>query len=643
MSSRPSPRTRVGPVRLGIEYQDAVALSLLVDWLGHRQRYARIKSEASDDSGSLDDIRVEMPDGAVELRQVKYAVEPDAGEDEWSWEWLLKRGKRSKASLLAGWAESFHQVASAGGQVAVEIVTNSHPDRNLATCLRAGRVEIEGIADSAVRADIVGQLGSVTSARKFFANCRFRFSEPSLAELYEGACRRFESLGGTPDGWVNLEREIKRWHIQKTDAFRPDGYVTIHTLLRAACWNRLLPRSQEVEVPSDFQLPDKEFHEALVAELSTHPQPCTVVVGAPGVGKSTYTSHLFGELRQRGVPAIRHHYHLSFVKRDVARLDHRAVAESLLHDLYETCAEGLGSMRAHNPKPENLCDDLAEAGNFYVQQGKTLVVLVDGLDHVWRECSPVDELRRLFDLLLPSVTGVPGVALLVATQPVEDEKLPTSLLSAAPRSHWRCLPNLDAIAVQNWLKHHWPEVRPPGSSDADAFHLERAAEALHRRSEGHPLHLRYTVEALKAQGQSATPDTVNALPACIHADITHSTRSFGVRLIRQPGWWPNCLPCARSLGRQTALTPLYIERASVCPTRKPRNVPSSTFWHRRASVCNPSTGRWPSGSKTSRTSQRWRFVSGDRPWIGSRRRRLNASGGRTCGRFRQISVTRSPC
>ena len=80
-----------------------------------------------------------------------------------------------------------------------------------------------------------------------------------------------------------------------------------------------------------------------------------------------------------------------------------------------------------------------------------MVIVVDGLDHVWRAKDSRDELTKLFDQLLPAP---PGIVLVVGTQPVQDKQLPASLIKYAPRDSWIVLPPLDKPAIKEWLDYH---------------------------------------------------------------------------------------------------------------------------------------------------------------------------------------------
>src|SRR6266849_10128403 len=112
---RRSPITRSGARRLGDEYQDLIALEVLVDWLGHSERYEWVQVEA-DDAGSLDDVVARRRDGTVVYRQGKFAVHPDDPDDLWTWVTLLKRATgargRKLPSLLQDWATSLHHLST---------------------------------------------------------------------------------------------------------------------------------------------------------------------------------------------------------------------------------------------------------------------------------------------------------------------------------------------------------------------------------------------------------------------------------------------------------------------------------------------------------------------------------------------------
>ncbi len=91
--------TRSGARRLGDEYQDLVALEVLVEWLEHADRYDWVRVEA-DDAGALDDVVARKRDGAIVYRQSKFTVHPDQPGTLWTWEELLKQATGARGQPL---------------------------------------------------------------------------------------------------------------------------------------------------------------------------------------------------------------------------------------------------------------------------------------------------------------------------------------------------------------------------------------------------------------------------------------------------------------------------------------------------------------------------------------------------------------
>jgi hypothetical protein len=298
------------------------------------------------------------------------------------------------------------------------------------------------------------------------------------------------------------------------------GDITLPDIKRAAQWYLLQALPQRFEIPSDYVLPSAEFHEDLIQRLLTGSPNVTALFASLGSGKSTYASKLLEDLRERDIPVVRHHYFLSLTDEFLAlRIDHRRAAESLMHDLLRDHAGALGGIADHNPNPNatELRAWLETCGAHYAAYSQRLILILDGLDHVWRERRSVEELDRLLGFLLPLP---PGVSLLVATQPVDDPMLPISLLRAATRSTWLELPLLGRAETKEWLSHHLGDFAGFDDPAAAGPRVEGLADALYRRSRGHPLHLRYTLRAVQEQGLALDEEVLGRLPECPHGGIT---------------------------------------------------------------------------------------------------------------------------
>ena len=348
--------TPSGVRRAGDDYQDIIALDLLVEMLEHPDRYEWACVEA-DDAGFLDDVVALRTDGLIVARQVKFSAHPDDATDPYSWDDLLKQRTSDKGktlpSLLSKWGGSFKELKDAYTGVEASVVSNRRPADDLRNTFAApGVVDLKRIADANVRDSVVAQLGGEENVREFFANFTFQLDQPSLNILEDGILQRFTRLGGDLLGWKSLKDELRNW-VRERNSPLPDGRITVVAIKAAAKWQRLEALPEEFVVPPDFVIPDDRFHEQLISLLRTMASGCKVVTGPPGIGKSTYISNLYRELREGKIPVIRHHFYLS---RDDPttqfRCDHLRVASSLMTELQTLCG-GLGlKLRPGNPRAD---------------------------------------------------------------------------------------------------------------------------------------------------------------------------------------------------------------------------------------------------------------------------------------------------
>ena len=247
---------------------------------------------------------------------------------------------------------------------------------------------------------------------------------------------------------------------------------------------------------------------------------CGLIYASPGAGKSTYASKLFADLVERNIPVVRHHYFLSLTdSASYARMDHQRAAESLMHDLQRDHSKALGQLADRSPNPQvgDLRAWLEACGSYYAAENKSLVVIIDGLDHVWRERRSIDELDRLLGLVLPPHAGL---FVLFVSQPVHDDLLPSILIRAIPRDKWTELPLLDESAIDEWLRHHLDDLDFGNGFPSQPEHvINELVAALHRRSQGHPLHLCYTVRAIQERRLIFNEAVIASLPACPRQNI----------------------------------------------------------------------------------------------------------------------------
>ena len=170
-------------------------------------------------------------------------------------------------------------------------------------------------------------------------------------------------------------------------------------------------------------------------------------------------------------------------------------------------------------RPELLAAALQRCVEHYQEVGKPFVVVMDGLDHVWRDN---DKDKGPLDDLFKQVLPVPkNLVLLVGTQPVDDDKLPDRLIGLCPRDGWRVLPPMSGNALMGYLRNQVQAGRLQVNRAADMLEeaISESATALHLLTKGHPLHVIYAVEELIAANRPLSSWEVEKLSPCPGPDI----------------------------------------------------------------------------------------------------------------------------
>jgi hypothetical protein len=168
----------------------------------------------------------------------------------------------------------------------------------------------------------------------------------------------------------------------------------------------------------------------------------------------------------------------------------------------------------------------------FANENKKFYVVVDGLDHVWRERMNIEQMDHLFSYLLPCPKNV---VLIVGTQRVSDLHLPARLLAQAIPSAWIEIPPLDEQAVHDWIsgQDKAKRLRVPDYArrkDQRKETIDEVSRAFFKISRGHPLHLIYSFETLVRRGTIVTADEVKILPRCPDGDIRKYYKNLWQRL-----------------------------------------------------------------------------------------------------------------
>lgn len=332
-------------------------------------------------------------------------------------------------------------------------------------------------------------------------------------------------------GWLLLKDNVTRWAVLKKEPF-PDGCIRRDHVVRLISKKRPKPIRQNFVVPPDYTRPEDGIDAKIRSRIKRSATPLTILWGTPGRGKSTYLSNLTQSLQSKGEVVVRHHYFLSLEENSANRASFVDVAASLIHQLkssYPRYTSGL------EDDPEKLRSGLTQVASSLASGGKRLYLVVDGLDHVYRDTSRIDQLDHLFNIVFPLPKHV---TLIVGTQRVSDDKLPRKLLLNASDDDWIEIPRMSEVAVGHWVKSQ-NRARPLTLKweGRKAKEINKISKALFEISGGHPLHLIYAYEALVRSGKPIDSSAVKALPSCPDGDI----RSY------YKGLWLKISPPARQI------------------------------------------------------------------------------------------------
>ena len=458
------------------------------------------------------------PDGFYELTQVKFTVDPDAPANKLSWEWLTTTSGARK-SLLQKWAVPTLHHKEVGNLAWAALKTDRIPDATFAKCLEGTKIDYTLLSPED-KSIVEKQLGSLEAAKSFFESFEFVHSQPRLDDLEEMLWSKIAS-DTDRSGWYLFREQVKRWSTRKGQP-APDGKIKFIHLRQAFSVNRSKPIPQDFLVPSTYSVPDNHFDKAFTEKI-TGSDGLTVLWGPPGSGKSTYLSHCIACIGRESALCIRHHYFLSLDDRSEGRYHYHAIARSLEHQLKEAIPDLNGSHDGFGK--------LLKAVAFRLKsENRRLIVVIDGLDHVWRDHRDHEDMEALFNALLPLPTNV---RLVVGTQKIASEHLPTKLLNTLPTERWTELPLMSQRAIYRWLnfqdKAGRLHVEVVGRQKRSQL-ISAVARAFHDISQGLPLHLIYSFEAVVRTGKEMTVEDVAALPGCPTRDIIHYYRSFWERM-----------------------------------------------------------------------------------------------------------------
>lgn len=510
--------------RAAYEYQDLAGIEVLLRHYRDPGLFKWVLLEADDTKyKSLDDVVAARTDGTFEFVQVKFTVDSERYELDWPW-LLAKTG--AGTSMLDKWSKSLARVAAMGPVHSACLKTNRPPSAEFAKCLNGSRVALD-LLDEATRATVEAECGGADAAKYFFGAFDFIGAQPDFDE-YEQALRDQVVPADTdPLGWIFFRHHVRTWAINKNQPSH-DGRILREHVAQVINKRRPQPLRQDFIVPDGYSPPSATFDDEIRARLKTDSNPVTVLWGTPGRGKSTYLSYLTLTLQEAGAAVLRHHYFLPAEDSVADRTSFTDIATSLIDQLG---ARHSDAMTGVSDDDREFRRSIIAAAENLASNGKRLYIVIDGLDHVWRDSRRVDQLNHLFNELLPIP---PNVSLIVGTQRVPDDQLPSKLLTLSSDGDWREIPAMDQAVVHRWLAR-LDGARPlllrfDPTPDRRSELISEISDAFFEISWGHPLHLIYAYEELVRSGHAISADDVRLLPPCPDGDIRTYYQGLWVRL-----------------------------------------------------------------------------------------------------------------
>lgn len=487
-------RNITGPLRKGFDYQDAWTLKMCGEWLLNPSGFKWIQSESdpSDaDEFFLDDFVMLDGNNLYHLYQAKFKADSDY---EWSWEDLLKekKGKRGiKPSLISKWSHSMESLGFARIQKAT-FLTNARFNDEFLLTLKEGKVDIAKLQQDQpeIFELIEKQIGSARGVKEFFGRFEFIAENKTIETVEAEICGTFyDDLRVTSAGLNNLWREL-RTQTRKDHT----EHITIQMLREWCEFDSPKPLNEDFEIPPDFQCFDNELNQNLVKDITEKTEGIRGFFGKPGVGKSVYLSQLAENLKSKGFVVIKHHFHLStsdFQYHDRLSIDRVVEAVKAQLKTREN-REYLGHFANKNSKEVSLREFISEISKNLLDDGKRLVLIIDGLDHIVREID-IGNLKRFMEhVFYPQ----PGLWIILGMQPqVRNERLLKPIFRKIDDDGWVEITGLDEEAVSGLVKRNLVNLNLPENKEV----LQEFLAEIFRLSQGNPLYLRYLLSIIKTK------------------------------------------------------------------------------------------------------------------------------------------------
>jgi archaellum biogenesis ATPase FlaH len=252
------------------------------------------------------------------------------------------------------------------------------------------------------------------------------------------------------------------------------------------------PLNENFEVPSDFQFFNEITHKDIFQDLQNANGGIKVIYGNPGTGKSVYLSKLSKILKEQEIVTIKHHYHINpFETNSFERLNSHRVIEAIKAQFKSSdYKKYIGDLANKNSLNIPLREFISSVAQNLLKDGKSFVIIIDGLDHVIRERDDKELEYFLKEIFYPQK----GLWIVFGMQPqVKNEPSLQSIFNKCPENHWIEIKGLDKKAVFHIIKENILHLNLP----QDRRIFNDLKNKLYEINKGNPLHLHYILTQLK--------------------------------------------------------------------------------------------------------------------------------------------------
>ncbi|MBR4789688.1 MAG: AAA family ATPase [Treponema sp.] len=253
-------------------------------------------------------------------------------------------------------------------------------------------------------------------------------------------------------------------------------------------------------VPEEFLIDSKELlktderiNQVKTALSKTHR---LVVTGEPGTGKSWLIENLKSALSDTTI--IRHYCYTSLTEESEI-FTKRVTKDAMVGSIIDQLDNEIGGFDIRNKKYASDIDSLNERLN---QVNKNLLLIIDGIDHVWRTYQRVkgylsEKEETILEIINQITCSNPNVSILVLSQPITQLSILTSFEKVS------LVPIDEIYVIQALKKYRIKNIRISNDS---------LSKLILQKSNGNALYCKYLLESISKETDDKK-QLLNRLPA----------------------------------------------------------------------------------------------------------------------------------